>query len=43
MTTRVDAADLATQPSLATPAAHGRPDPRGSMLQLAGGPGVPTE
>lgn len=43
MTTRVDAADLMTQPSLPAPAAHGRPDPRGSMLQLAGGPGLPTE
>lgn len=43
MTTRVDAADLMTQPSLAAPAAHGRPDPRGSMLQLAGGPGLPME
>lgn len=40
--TRVDAADLLVQPP-PVPAAHGRPDSRGSLLQLAGGPTLPIE
>ncbi len=46
MTTRVDAADLLSmaQPGFdAAAAPHGRPDNRGAILQIAGGPMLPIE